>query len=1384
MYVAAIRVSSLVFCFFLAQFTLVAAQPWDEPFAGPPATIVKAAAAVPVSDAEVVLLLEDHRYAIQKDGKSTSVVRRVYRIVAASALEDWSSIEQEWEPWHESKPEVRARVLSPDGAEHWLDGKTIADAPAAQLDASIFSDARVVRAPLPAVSEGAVVEYEIVKRDTAPLFPAGVVDELTIGAGLTIERFHVSIDAAKGVPLHTGSSLLPASAIVRTDSKSGTHVEVEAGRREPEKDFEYSVPLDQPQYPSFRFSTGTSWQKIATAYQQIVSERTGAADAKALLNDFGIADLPTSTPPREIAERLTAQLHQRVRYTGVEFGQAAIVPNPPRETIARHYGDCKDKATLLVTLLRAAGLDAHLALLRAGETSDIDPELPGFGLFNHAIVFVGGKEPLWIDATAENARIGTIPIADQGRRALVVDDSTLALTTVPESKAMDNRIIHDVEVRLNDDGRGAIRETAEAYGSFELQLRSVYGGDDRQSRAALERFAKNSFGGKSLGEFSVTKKADFSHPFRLMVEAKESAAATTGLQDAFVRLSNSFLFDNLPFGLVSALEREASGQKLRKHDFLLNTPYHAEVHFKIYPPAGFSPNQLPAAESARTQGIVYSANNKRNDDGTIQLDFQFETRNRRLTPDEFEALRTELSKLVGRNAQVVTFTYKAADLVALGKTADALRIVRKDAVEHPDSALRQMRLAQFLMNSGAENGALIAAKRAVEVDPKSARARLILAYAYEHDSFGRLRMGDWKRAEAEKALRKAVELDEPDLEAAVELAILLEHNAAGERYASDARVSESVTLYQRLLKKAQNPVVSQSLTVALMHLGRYREAQEEVKKVAGQFSYGPLSIALSALTDGPDNAILGSQNAFPENIARAQNLVAAANMLNQLRNYAIAEQLFRAAQRLNGDAHTAQMAAWYGKAKPYEKVLSPEDDPKSPVQRFLVLASKGAATREEIAAIVSKRADIARWQERIDRIGSRLTMFRMALRSNGGTSDTLADLLIGHSKLEMPDAGKPDEPEPAMGADKRTVIRRVIRAGPSGNPAYLVTVRSEMNLGVLSFFVVREDGRCRLIGMGDGLESIGRIALDALAKGDLRTAQQWLDAVKDNALPESPRDDKGPVIRYLWAGIAPETRNAAFARAAAASLIGTYAGAREAVTILKEISQHPPQYMDRDDLTFAICETLEKAQDWEELRVASGDLLKSKMYKEPAMRFLGEALMKLRQWRELAKAAEEQIAVSAKNHSALQFAAIAAMIRGDFDAATKYLARSKEAPYRGAQPDSVLQAWNGILAGKVSDEVIADLDGGNFFSALSEGSAYAYTLALAQLRNGKLDDCNRSFTVALGTDQKDPSGLAWLVHGEIMKSYSLEDEAGFAFDRARSGGGFEGLDFATVLLRK
>ena len=101
------------------------------------------------------------------------------------------------------------------------------------------------------------------------------------------------------------------------------------------------------------------------------------------------AALPQSASLETIA-KIVERLHREVRYTGVEFGAARLIPEYPAETLRRHFGDCKDKSTLLVAALRASGIDAYLALLSAGDEQDVSADLPGLGMFNHAIVYVPG----------------------------------------------------------------------------------------------------------------------------------------------------------------------------------------------------------------------------------------------------------------------------------------------------------------------------------------------------------------------------------------------------------------------------------------------------------------------------------------------------------------------------------------------------------------------------------------------------------------------------------------------------------------------------------------------------------------------------------------------------------------------------------------------------------------------------------------------------------------------------------------------------------------------------------------------------------------------------------------------------------------------------------
>src|SRR4029453_13812941 len=98
-----------------------------------------------------------------------------------------------------------------------------------------------------------------------------------------------------------------------------------------------------------------------------------------------------------------------------------------------------DKSTLLVAALRASGIEAYLALLSAGDDQDVSPDLPGIGIFDHAIVYVPGAQDLWIDATAEYTRVGTLPSSDTDRLALVIRAGEKTLTRTPAMKSSDNR---------------------------------------------------------------------------------------------------------------------------------------------------------------------------------------------------------------------------------------------------------------------------------------------------------------------------------------------------------------------------------------------------------------------------------------------------------------------------------------------------------------------------------------------------------------------------------------------------------------------------------------------------------------------------------------------------------------------------------------------------------------------------------------------------------------------------------------------------------------------------------------------------------------------------------------------------------------------------------
>src|ERR1044072_5602873 len=88
-------------------------EPWDGPaFSASPAAMAQAAAAVPAGEGGVAVLFSEARYDYDPAGRETDTYRLVSRVASATAHESWSAVEESWSPWHQERPQLRARVIT------------------------------------------------------------------------------------------------------------------------------------------------------------------------------------------------------------------------------------------------------------------------------------------------------------------------------------------------------------------------------------------------------------------------------------------------------------------------------------------------------------------------------------------------------------------------------------------------------------------------------------------------------------------------------------------------------------------------------------------------------------------------------------------------------------------------------------------------------------------------------------------------------------------------------------------------------------------------------------------------------------------------------------------------------------------------------------------------------------------------------------------------------------------------------------------------------------------------------------------------------------------------------------------------------------------------
>ena len=1335
--------ASLIFALTLPL--LADEQPWDgAPMSADPKALLAAAEKVSAGESDAVVLLEESHYVFDAQGRATNTERLVYRVVADSAIDEWSTVNAGWAPWYQERPEIAARVISKDGTVHMLDAKAITESPAGDESLEIFSDNRVLRAPLPGIAVGSVVEQVITYKDRNPMFDAGMTDRFSFGRGVPVQQARLIIDAPQSLSMHIVNK---STSVAKKD---GDRTVFESGELKAIEEWEWNLPYDESPRPYIAFSTGKSWQEIARRYAEVVDKQIAGSKLPAIQ--------VKSSKRQDVINAILAEIQKNVRYAGVEVADGSIIPRPPSQVLEQKYGDCKDKATLLVAMLREAGIPASVTLIRAGSDLDVSQELPGFGQFNHAIVHVDGPQPMWIDPTDEFARAGELPVPDQGRLVLVANAKTNALVQTPTYEGPTNLIRESRLFVLSEEGKAAVTETTEFHGANDSSQRRFYVSSDRKSyRESMEQYATQYYAAKELKTVDASDPRDLGKPFVLKIEVSEAGRGTTAGGEAAVGIFTTGLLGEMPQAIRFGDEDEddpnapktSKKKHKRMHDFVF-VPYVKEWNYRIVPPPGYAARTLPQNETSKLGSATLTKEFSTDKEGNVIALLRFDSGKRRLSPTEFEATRKALREAGEQKAILIGFDQVGQAKLNTGDVGGALAEFRKLVNLHQKEARHHVEIARALLAGGMAEAAREEVKKAIEIEPEYAGAYAAKGWILQHDLFGRRFRKGFDLDGSIAAYRKAKELDSKNVQYRAALAEVLEYGDDGIRFGHAAHLSDAVDELRALMKDLKENRVEGDLILALASSGRFKELREaaDVAKDADERELGRV-VSLAA-TEGSAAAIREASSV--DVTSRRKLLGSAGQILMSIRLYQQAADLFeQAAQGAPNASQIAPLVEILRRTKRVEELTLSDSEPKDVLKRIMIALLVDNADEKAMEKFIA--ADQAKLEnerpkneddEDLEAVPNKtLAAVRNQMLDENLPPRVVVDLALASLQFQQD-------------GDEKSGYR--IRMRPQAGIADAgKTFPSE------AFFVVRENGKYVISGVLHQPEMIGWSALRFVDAGDTESARKWLNWAREEISAAGGDDplDTSP-FATLWAK-GKQNATADEIRVAAASLMLRMPYSAKAQPILLAAREKVTSDDVKLHIDLALSAMSSIGHKWDDLLPISERLLTARPDSATAFNLRAAALTESDRYDDAEKFAKERLEKLSKDEDAIRALGRVAMARGRYDECDKYY-RQVIDELSPSSTDYNNAAWNILFIGKDLDRAI-----GYARQASSRGgSSSLHTLAALYAETGKSLEAREALLRSMDdAGREDPASHDWYVLARIAENYGATDAALAAYKRVK-----------------
>jgi tetratricopeptide (TPR) repeat protein len=430
-------------------------------------------------------------FRFENDGTGRKETIARIRVQSEAGVEQWGQVLVGYNSANEKVEIPYVRVLKQDGTVVTAPPDAVQDLTApVEREAPVYTDYRQKHITVPGLRPGEVLEYDVATVLHTPLAPGQFWTEYDFDKNnITLdEQLEVNVPSNRAIKLKTKPGFDPkiteenGRRIYRWHS---SHLEREDDQDKNKDQKKKRKKRPEDEVPAVQLTTFTSWEEIGRWYADLEHDRrqpTPEIRAK--------ADELTKGLNTDIAkvEALYDYVAKNFRYVSLSLGLGRYQPHAAADVLHDQYGDCKDKHTLLSSLLEAEGMHASSVLINSGRK--LDPDIPSPSQFDHVITLLPlGKEEVWMDTTTEVAPFRLLSFNIRKKQALVIpEDGTPHLEETPADGPMPNTQVQSIEGSINELGKLKARVSYVVRGDSELLMRIIF---RRVPNAQWQRLAEN-----------------------------------------------------------------------------------------------------------------------------------------------------------------------------------------------------------------------------------------------------------------------------------------------------------------------------------------------------------------------------------------------------------------------------------------------------------------------------------------------------------------------------------------------------------------------------------------------------------------------------------------------------------------------------------------------------------------------------------------------------------------------------------------------------------------------------------------------------------------------------------------------------------------------------